>query len=222
VVHGNSEERELAKQWLTAGNPTLTDLRRQLGISRRIESDPYCVDVFVALVAALGSSGLRIVFMIDEFQRLGALGPKTRETVLSHLRSVFSRCPSRFSVLASVASHMEATALALLTPELRTLLGPRRPVVLPALSRDEAIGFVLGRLKCFRPDSYSGPDAAPFCDSAIEAAIDGIMRKDSDRLTPRWILQILAAAYDEAVSEEAESVTVAHVERVTSDPKDDA
>jgi hypothetical protein len=217
ILHGNSIERGLAREWLIAGNPLLADLRRVLGITQRLESDGPCADALVSIVSALAAGGIRLVVLLDEFQRVGTASSRGKASLLTNLRSIFSRSPGHFSVVVSVASRVEATARNLLTPELQTLMGARKLISLPALDRQEALDFVEGRLACFRPDGYVGSSRAPFENTALEVAIDGIIERDADRLMPRWILQVLAAAYDEAIAENEEMVSVEHVRRVIDD-----
>lgn len=197
LKHGTTSEQQLARSWLSAARPPLRELKAATGLGARIEDDAHACDVLCALVAAFGSRGRRLVVLLDEFQRIGSIQAKQRETMLSHLRSVFSRNPSHFSIVIAVGSRIEKTALDLLPPELRTLMGVQPTISLPEMSRDEALAFLRGRLAAFRPQGYAGDAAAPFGEVALEATVDFVSAQDSARMIPRTLLQALAYLYDQ-------------------------
>ena len=197
---GSSDQHQVVRSWLAAGKPPLRELKAASGIGSRIEDDLRAREVFCAIIDAFKARGRRLVVLLDEFQRIGSVSSKQREIVLSHLRSVFSRHPSQFSLVIAVASRIEKTALELLPSELRSLMGVQPAMALPEMNRDEALDFAMGRLAAFRPAGYEGDPAAPFGQAALNATVDFIADQDSARLIPRTLLQALGYLYDNICS----------------------
>jgi hypothetical protein len=197
IAHGNTSERTIATEWLSAGRPLLRELRSYTGISARIEDDTAATDTLSDIVKVLGHNHVRLVLLLDEFQRLGSLQERYRSGLLSSLRSIFSRNPTHFSVIAAATTRIERTALDLLPQELRTLMGMRPSISLPEMTENEAVEFVLERFKCFRPPGYAGDPAAPLGEEAVRAAVSFIAQEGSGRLIPRIVLQALSWVLDE-------------------------
>jgi hypothetical protein len=195
---GGASEKAVAKQWMLAERPDLRDLRRSLAITSRIEDDGHALAVLAGLCAVCSAKGVRMVLMLDEFQRVSQLKPRVREGVLSTLRSLFSSTPSHFSVILAVASRVEASAVQLLPPELKTLIGGRPSITLPTFDESEAVQFVLDRFRFFRPDGYAGSASAPFCENAIASAVHALATTHGRPLIPRELLQALSWIYDDA------------------------
>jgi hypothetical protein len=198
IVHGNSAEREVATEWLAGGHVHLRELRNYTGISARLENDVQATDVLSDIVKVLATNKIRLVLLLDEFQRLGVLQDRYRSAILSNLRSMFSRNPTHFSVVAAATTRIEKTALDLLPQELKTLMGMRPSISLPEMSEDEAYEFVVERFKCFRPAGYRGGATDPIGDDAVRATIAFVNNQTTARLIPRTLLQALSWIYDEA------------------------
>jgi hypothetical protein len=197
IEHGNDQERGLAFEWLFAGSVNLRDLKAFVGVQSRIESDVRAADILGELLGSLSRQGVRVVLLLDEFQRIGVLPERNRWPVLSNLRSLFSQNPTNLSVVLAAATRMEKTAVDLLPAELRTLIGPRPILSLPEMSVDEAVTFVEGRLGSFRPTGYAGDAFHPLQQDIVRGTIDFIANETQAKLIPRTILQALSAIYDE-------------------------
>lgn len=199
LLQGSTAEKALAVEWMCGNRPHLRELRNATGIGERIEDDQAACDALCGIIGACANARSRTILLIDEFQRIARLGPRQRITVLSNLRSVFSRNPTHFSVVVAIESRAEETAVALLSPQLRTLMGVRPAVSLPEMDEAEALDFVSQRLAWFRPEGYGGGMFAPIGEEAVRAAIEYMAGHTTARLSPREILQVLAELYDEAV-----------------------
>ena len=198
LVNGGPAEKSLATAWLNGQRPHLTELKKCSGITQRIETDITATDILCGVITALAHHRVRLMLMIDEFQRIGVLKPTNRENVLSCLRSVFSQSPEYFSVVLSIMSRAEQTAMDLIPAELKTLIGKRPTLSLPEMDVDDAFDFVQGRFDYFRPDGYSGCKTAPFGDETLRAVLAYLHDVAQIPLTPRETLQALAWIYDEA------------------------
>lgn len=197
VLHGGPTERELARQWFLGHRPGLRELKSATNIQSRIEDDSYACSILSGIIAASSHAGVRLLILLDEFQRVAFLQPKRkREAVLSNIRTLFSENPHRLSVVLAVKSRIEQTALELIPEELRTLMAVRPTISLPEFSESEALEFVLDRFKYFRPPTYIGDDSAPFTKDAIVEIIRQISARNGTALIPRTILQALAWIYD--------------------------
>ena len=195
---GGSSEVDLAKSWLWGRSPLVRDLRSTLGIGTRIEDDLGAQATLTAIVHALAQTGIRVLILLDEFQRIATSAERYRTRILSNLRSVYSSNATGLSVILGVASRVEGNALELLPGELRTLMAMRPAVSLPEMSVDEAVEFVTERLRFFRPQGYAGDPFAPFGLDTIKATVKFVSDAGGGRLIPRIILQYLAYLYDES------------------------
>jgi hypothetical protein len=198
LVHGSSFEKALAEQWLHAERPHLRDLKKATNIDTRIDNDAIACDVLSDMITSMAKSGLRLLLLLDEFQRVRILPQRARNSLLSNLRSLFTRNATGLAVVLAVGSRVESSATELLPPELLSLMGMRPPVPLPEFSEAEARDFLLGRLAFFRPPGYSGAPSAPFGPIAIDKTLALIHSKNTARLIPRTILQTFGNLYDEA------------------------
>lgn len=197
IFHGGETERDLAMEWLLGGRPPLRELRNATGIGSRLDDDAAAAQVLADIVGALAGRSMRLVILVDEFQRLSTAQAKSRAGILVNLRSLFSRSPSFLSAVLAVASRMEDTAMAILPGELRTIMGVKPAVALPAMTEEEAFDFVVKRLAHFRPDGYDGDAHAPFGDVCLRAVVRFIAAKGQGQLIPRTLLQTCGWIFDE-------------------------
>jgi len=196
--NGGPSECALIRSWLNGEHPYLNELKKCSGITQRIEDDATAVDALCAILQAFAMSKRRLLVCIDEFQRVGVVGPRTRQQILSSLRTVFSRNPRYFSVVIAVQSMIEKNALELVPPELQTLIGRKPSISLPEMDVAEARDFLRGRFEYFRPEGYVGPAFAPFDEQAVHEVLDYMHRDAHVALIPREILQAFAYIFDES------------------------
>jgi hypothetical protein len=208
LIHGSGTEKSTARQWLLGQRLGLRDLKATTNIQARIENDTQACDVLSGIITAFAENEIRLVVLLDEFQRIATLQPKyKRDAVLSNVRSIFSHSPRFFSVVVAVKSRIEQTAMDMLPEELRTLMGVRPPIALPEFSKDEAAQFVIERFRFFRPPDYSSSDFAPFGGESVQVVINHIATLDSTPLIPRTILQVLGWIYDSAVPNDSGEIS---------------
>lgn len=205
-VAGGAAARENVEEWIVGRRPHLRDLRATTGIGTRIESDHDAEQTLSELLSMAAHSRRRVILLIDEFQRIAQLSTKARETVLSHLRSVASRTPKYLSIILAVGTRVEKTALQLIPPELKTLMGMRPSITLPALGREEAYDFMKERLAWFRPPGYDGDPLAPFDANQFETVLNFVAEKAQMNLTPRLLLQTFGVMADAIEDQEGEGL----------------
>jgi len=214
IFHGAATEKDLAVEWLSGGRPPLRDLRNATGIGSRLEDDGAAAQVLADVVTSLAARRIRLVILIDEFQRLSTAQTKARASILANLRSIFSKSPSYFTVILAIASRMEDSAMAMLPGELRTLMGMKPAVSLPMMDEDEAFEFLVKRLAFFRPADYAGNAHAPFGAPCLKALVRFIGTKGPGQLIPRTLLQACGCVFDELENGGRTSMTVAEVNEV--------
>jgi hypothetical protein len=197
IEFGSENEKRVATDWITAGRPAMRELRAVTGIDSRIESDVEAERVLSDLLGLAAAGGRRVVVLLDEFQRVGHLAQRGREAMLSHLRTLFSRQSSHFSLVLAVGTRMEKTALELLPSELKTIMGMRPTVSLPEMNKGEAVEFILRRLAWYRPEGYSGSAETPFSREQIDYVVAYLADQGKARLIPRVLLQVFGIVYDE-------------------------
>lgn len=211
LQHGGERERTIAGEWLAGGRPHLKDLREATGIASRVEDDITAGQLLADVARAVATAKMRLVLLVDEFQRLSSAAPRARAAILATLRSVFSMSPAYFSTVVAIASRAESTAMDLLPGELRTLMGVKPAVSLPAMNEEEACDFLRKRLAFFRPENYSGGQYAPFGDECVRVIVHHIASKGQGLLTPRTLLQTCGYVWDEFLQRDCESLPAADI-----------
>jgi hypothetical protein len=196
LKHGTAKEKGTVHSWLCAERPFISELRACSGIGERIEDDLAATEMLQGVVRAFDIAKCRLVLLIDEFQRVGLVKPTVRNRILSSLRTVFSRSPRYFSTVIAVQSQVEKSALELVPPELKTLIGRKPTISLPEMDSNEATEFILGRFRFFRPSGYVGNETAPFDRNAISSILGYMTEEAGIPLNPREILQAFASVYD--------------------------
>jgi hypothetical protein len=200
---GKQRQIATANFWLRGEKVPLRDLR-SIDISSRIETAEQALQVITWLLrlfnwaSAQGESAVcRILWMIDEFQRIDQCRRPAQQEINGCLSSMFNRCPRSFSLFLSFSGPPSKKMPSWLSKELADRIGIERVMLLPPLISDEANIFICDVLKHFRDTSSSSvPPTFPFTDEAVEAVID-IVRSKSE-LKPRSILQTCNAVLEEA------------------------
>lgn len=208
----------LLNQWLL-GNPLSTASHRELGVGGRINTTEKCATILAdliwllaprdsgsgsALAPVLGSKSSspgtdpapfrRVIWIIDEVQRVDDLNHATQRSVLSGLVGVFNRCPTGLTVLLSYTGTPREKSLPEWIPQdLADRIGLERPMLLPPLRSDEAMVFVRDLMAHFRlPDHRHLGDYFPFEREAVEDLLKALERKND--LKPRAIMEALDAS----------------------------
>jgi hypothetical protein len=205
LATGTQEQKDSAIRWLRAEAQPLPELRH-IGIGRRLSGGDDAVRTLSWLIKLFNlGSGInpgtisRVVWMIDEFQRIEECRPRSVISQINGcLHSIFNRNPNALSIFLSFSGKPQTKMPEWLSPEIKDRIGIERPILLPPLSPDEAVRFVKDLLREFRPDSSSPPsDFYPFEESAVRFIIRSIQQKRGD-IKPRNIMQFFQTVLDEA------------------------
>jgi hypothetical protein len=199
---GDKPIENLLNQWLL-GNSLAPASHRQLGVGGRINTVEKCVTVLAGVISLIapkdqtgqGDSAFlkRIVWIVDEAQRVEDQSPTVQRSILSGLVGVFNRCPTGLTILLSYTGAPKEKSLPKwIPPDLADRIGLERPMLLPPLGMDEADLFVRDLLSHFRLPGSHFDQYHPFEKDAITELLKALVRKGD--LKPRALMEALDAS----------------------------
>lgn len=199
---GGQEQQRIANYWLRGEKVPLRDLKN-IGISSRIETDEQALQVITWLLTLInwahsGSelSVSRILWMIDEFQRIENCRIQVQQDINGCLSSLFNRSPKSFSLFLSFTGPPSKKMPSWLSKELADRVGLEQVMLLPPLIFEEAEIFIRDVLNHFRDSNYKMDSTFPFTDKSIKEIIKLVDSKIG--LKPRSILQACNVVLEEA------------------------
>ncbi len=188
----------LAKRWIMGEKVPRPTLSKH-GIGKRIETSDDAVKAIACIVKMLELSGRcsRVLWMIDEFQRVGTEKKNVLEDINTGLHSVYNACPNSFSIFLSFSVREKRKIFSHLSKELIDRIGIQKIIEIPKMSAQDAFAFVSDVLYEFR--AGEDPSIAtfyPFDEDAVKFIISLIER--SSELKPRTIMQYFSAVLEAA------------------------
>ena len=200
---GTDHERSTASRWLRGDMVPLQDFRR-LGISQRISTSDTAirtlasiVDLLAAAERAQGKHGHRLIWAIDELQRLGATGRNAILDVNAGLHSLFNACPTGLSLVLSFSGQPDQEALPnWFSSELKDRMGVTKVMVMPPLQRGDAVRFVKDVIAHFRTEGSDVSPLFPFSPQSCDAILDFV--ESRNELRPRFIMDAFNAVLEQA------------------------
>jgi hypothetical protein len=198
---GDRPMQALLGHWLL-GNPLPQSSYRALGVGGRVNTTEKCAVVLADLVWLLTLRGttsgpealVRVIWIIDEVQRVEELPSAARRSILSGIVGVFNRCPTALTLLLSYTGTPKEKSLPdWISADLKDRIGIEQPMLLPPLRSDEALLLVRELLAHFRlPECNQFGRYYPFEESAIETLIRALAKLGD--LKPRSIMETLDAS----------------------------
>jgi hypothetical protein len=203
LVTGTDSDQVTAMRWLRGESLPVGEFRR-IGVSQKIGSSEEASRIFSALVHLLAlaarsrEDGLsRVVWLLDEFQRIEKLPTRIRDEIGVGLHSTFNACPTGLSIIMSFSGRPEERRLPdWFSKELQDRIGRTKVLILPPMVTDQAMEFVRDILKHLR--TLEGWDAAPyfpFTEATCLYIVNEIQR--SEELKPRAIMHAFNAVLQE-------------------------
>lgn len=192
---GNKSQQETVITWLRR---ELFDLRilKSCGIMKAVNDSEDALNIMASLTRFIGMnpSQKRILWMIDEFQRIEDYKENIRQDIYSCLTSVFNRCPHHLTIILS--SSTESLEI---PKEISDRIGMEKIIALPPLSEEEAIEFVQDLLSKFRPSDIDSVQNSffPFTESSVKEILK-IIREKGGQLKPRTVMQAFNVVLDDA------------------------
>jgi hypothetical protein len=200
---GQSQDQLTALQWLRAESISVSHYRT-VGILKKIDTPEEAVRITTALVHLLdaaekakGNGGCRLLWLIDEFQRIRGAGSRLITEINDGLQSTFNACPRGLSFVLSFSGKPQEQLPPWLTPGLVDRIGGTKVMVLPPMLPSEALLFIKDVLAHARPSGSSQKSPFfPFSESACKAIISAI-EKHGD-IKPRAIMEACSAVLEAA------------------------
>jgi hypothetical protein len=204
MVTGESQDQLIATRWLRADNLPISEFRK-IGISQKINTTEEATRIIAALIDLLivaarssGRPGCRVMWLLDEYQRIEKVGARGLDEINAGLHSTFNACPNGLSLFLSFSGKPQANSLpSWFSRELRDRIGRTKIMVLPPMLSDESLEFVKDVLTQFRApgDDHLSP-YFPFTEAACKAILEEIQKRDE--LKPRAIMHAFSAVLEEA------------------------
>jgi hypothetical protein len=202
---GGEQQQDIAVRWLRAECKELR-LLKAIGVTKPIQDTEDSIKIISWLIRLLRiknipseNQNFRIIWMIDEFQRLEKCRVPVQEEINGCLHSVFNRCPDSLSIIISFSGHPEEKKLpSWLSREVKDRIGIEKVLLLPPLRSDEAFKFIKDVFRHFRsPESDISNVLFPFTKESVNEVIK-IIEGKKDELKPRRIMQYFKAVLEEA------------------------
>jgi len=188
IRNGDIEQTTAAMQWLTAqpGLPALA--MKSIGVTYRIKTPEDAIAALSSLINLTvfgGKQQRQLLFMIDEFQRIGELRPNIISQVNSSLHTVFNAHQTGLQILLTFSFGKKENVDYLLSGELKSRAEPQS-IYLDVLSRQEAAEFLAELLDQFRINKEDQRPFFPFTKESVDTMLATIEKKQP--LTPRRIM----------------------------------
>jgi hypothetical protein len=214
VATGRPADQITAMRWLR-GEALPVSQFRKVGISQKIGSAEEATRILTALVRLLSLAALsqnraacRVIWLLDEFQRIERLPTRVREEINTGLHSAFNSCPSGLSIVFSFSGKPQDSLPPWFSRELKDRIGRTKVMVLPPMRTDEALEFVRHILRHLRTlEMYDADPYFPFTEDTAKYIIENIQQ--SEEMKPRAIMHAFNAVLQEADPKiEAREMTV--------------
>jgi len=227
ITTGTSQDQVTALRWLRAESLPISEFRK-VGISQKINSSEEAARILVALIEMLtvaarcrGHPGCRVIWLLDEFQRIERTGSRTVDEINTGLHSTFNACPNGLSLFLSFSGRPQPNNVPpWFSRELRDRIGRTKVMILPPMLPEEALGFVRDIMTQLRiPELVQLPPYFPFSEETCKVIIEETQKKDE--LKPRAIMHAFNAVLQEAdpkiEAKEMEIVTPEFAKRVLAE-----
>ena len=203
---GTQQEQITASRWLRGDMVPLPDYRR-IGISQRISTSDAAIrtlasilDLLAASERGKGKHGHRLIWAIDELQRLGGASRNAILDVNAGLHSLFNACPTGLSLVLSFSGKPDQKALpSWFSSELKDRMGVTKAMIMPPLQRGQAILFVTDVLAHFRTEGSNVSPLFPFSEQSCNAILDFV--ETQGELRPRFVMDAFNAVLEKADTE---------------------
>jgi hypothetical protein len=182
LAEGERTQLRLATRWLRAESLSRGELR-EAALSENLTTPGECAGVISTLARLLAlrqrpEDGIqfRLVWIIDECQRLGSASPRLNHEVNAGLQTTFNQTPNNFTIILSFTGKPEPSFPTWLRPELADRIGTRNILLLPPFSRDEAKDFMREVLAHFRQPNFKPPSPFhPFTAKSLDLILDRLL-----------------------------------------------
>jgi P-loop Domain of unknown function (DUF2791) len=185
-------EKRIALAWLHAEKSVSGSQFKNLSLLGRIRTTDDAVLALTGIVRLFNAAGYRrVLFMVDEFQRLEVLRRQQQNDINAGLHGFFNSCDHGMSLLLSFSFGLEENIEHFLNEELLSRAHPLR-IAIPKLQFDEAVEFLNDVIQQARDPLGEWPVARD--------VVSGIVQEVSKRfdLTPRRLLKAGGLVFESA------------------------
>lgn len=226
LVFGKSSDQELVMRWLRAESISIADCRK-LGLSKKISSSEEASRILIAVIRLFSlfansqnQIDSRLIWLLDELQRIDSLPPRVRNEINTGLHSTFNACPTGFSMILSFSGQPSETLPEWFSPELKDRVGRTKVMILPPMQMADALEFIRDLLANARPPESTYIDPYfPFSEQTCRMIIEDIQK--NGELKPRAIMQtfndVLLEAESKIEAKELQVVTPELTKKVLSE-----
>jgi len=206
---GTYEQQIVALNWLRLESRDKQILKK-IGVTKAIQTTGEALKVIEWIIKLInnGSSSTgeiqRILWIIDEYQRIEKLRKIAIEEINSCLHSIFNSFPNGLSIIISFSGYPEEKKLPYwLSPEIRDRLD-KKPFLLPPLTDSESLIFIKDLLNHYRPYSYDNSNIFfPFTQDSVDTILKFIKNnakkaKLQDEPKPRTLMHVFNLVLQEA------------------------
>jgi hypothetical protein len=213
---------QLARRWLRGEELSRGELR-DTGLAQNLHSAGDCASAISVLAKLLGlkqrmaaqtRAPFRLVWVIDECQRLQNTSARVNQEVNAALQSTFNATPDHLTIILSFTGKPEKKFPAWLKPELADRIGAKNVILLPPLSKDEARKFLADLLAHYHSKAQGKDALFPFSDDAVEYLLKRLMKGDlnafglgslveQEGIRPRALIKCCQAMLEEHIEQKA-------------------
>jgi hypothetical protein len=191
------ESVDTVEQWLTGSNVHLRSLRN-VGLSSRIDDDNRAIFALASLAALVRHypKKRKLVWLLDETQKILNIRPKQRSTIQAGMQSLFNQCPIGLSIVPAYSGRQPDKIAQILSSALLSRVGTSRRVSITPLTVNDAKLFVEQLFDAFRTEDYSGDKFSPFTEAAIDHVIETI-EQSRWFMKPRNVMKLLESIIED-------------------------
>ena len=176
-----------------------TGLPEELRSEIKVKTSDDAVQALADSVQKIQSAGFnRVIWMIDEFQRIGSERKNAWEDIVTGLHSSFNHAPNSFSLFLSFSVREKKEMFCLFSKELIDRIGIQKVIEIPAMTSSEALIFVSDLLYEFRSSDSHPTPWFPFEEETVRYII--WLLEERAELKPRSIMQYFSAVLERAES----------------------
>ncbi len=204
LATGTVKDQMTAMRWLRGDTLAASEFR-QVGIAQRIGTSEEASRILAAIIRLFSLAAQsrrrrisRVLWLIDEFQRIERLPKRLLHEISTGLHSTFNATPTGLAIVLSFSGRPEKTLPSWLTPELRDRIARTKVLILPPMLADDGIEFVKNVLERFRIPEYPKitDPYFPFTAESSQAILEIIQLHEE--LKPRSIMLAFGAVLQEA------------------------
>lgn len=210
LYQGTSDQQEIVNRWLRTECRSKRILRN-IGVMNPIQSVEDAIKVItwiIRLIYLRGESSQevkRVLWIIDEYQKIEKLRTPAIEQINGCLHSIFNKCPNGLSIIISFSGYPKEKKLPIwLSKEIKDRIGIEKPLLLPPLNDNEAIIFIKDILSFFRINKQNNNEYFPFTKNSVKEIISIIKnrakksRRQGEEPKPRTIMHFFNEVLQEA------------------------